>query len=103
MTFAVRAHRVGISAAFVRIVAAEDRHVAAAAAGLLDEAAGRGAVLKRRDDLQHDRVDRQQRILEAVLCDVAVLVADGEAHDPGDLGDHRRKLRRDQQICRNRI
>ena len=90
------AKRVGVTPAFVGIVAAEDRHVAAAPAALLDEAAGRGAVLERRDHLQQDRVDREQRVLQAVFRNIAVAIADGEAHDLRDIRNHGGEVRRDQ-------
>ena len=97
MTLAVRTPmRAGVPAARVGIVAAEDRHIAAAAAGLVEKAAGRGAGLKRRDHFQQDGVDRQQRVLQTIFGDVAVAVTDAQAHDPGDIADHRLEMRRDQ-------
>ena len=69
----------GMPPAFIGIVAAEDRHVAAAAAGLVEKAPGRGARLKRRHHFQQDGVDRQQRVLQTIFGDVAVAVADVEA------------------------
>src|SRR6185312_874534 len=90
------AHRVGARAMGIGIVAAEDRHIAAAAAGLLDEAARRGAVAERRDHLQEDRVDRQQGVDETVFLDVTVAVTDLEPHDGGDIGYRRLEMRRDQ-------
>jgi hypothetical protein len=76
-----------VLAACVGIVAAEDRHIAAAAAGLLDEAAGRGAGagLERRDYFEQNGVDRQQRVFEAVFGDVAIAVTDAEPHDGGNV------------------
>jgi hypothetical protein len=77
ITLAVRTpDRVGVLAARVWIVAAEDRHVAAAAAGLVEETSRRGARLERRHHFQQDRVDRQQRVLQAVFRDIAVAVTD---------------------------
>jgi hypothetical protein len=68
----------GVPSARVGIVAAEDRHVAAAAAGLVEKASRRGAGLQRRHHFQQDGIDRQQRVLEAIFGDVAVAVADVE-------------------------
>ena len=83
-------------AARVGILAAEDRHIAAAAAGLVDEAPRRGARLERRHHFQQDGVDRQQRVLQPVFGDVAVAVADAEPHDLGDIRDHGLEMRRHQ-------
>ena len=80
----------------VGIVAAEDRHIAAAAAGLVEKTSRRGAGLKRRDHFQQDGIDRQQRVLEAIFGDVAVAVTDAQAHDAGDIADDRLEMRRDQ-------
>ena len=87
---------VGMLAARIWIVAAEDRHVAAAAAGLVEEASRRGARLERRHHFQEDRVDRQQRILQAVFRDITVAVTDVEAHDLGNVRDHGLQMRRHQ-------
>ena len=51
--------RVGMLAARIGIVTAEDRHVATAAAGLLDETSGRGPRLERRHHFEQNRIDRQ--------------------------------------------
>ena len=102
MTLATRTPDLfSVPPAFVGIVAAEDRHVAAAAAGLVDEAPRRGARLKRRHHFQQDGVDRQQRVLQTVFGDVAVAVTDLEAHDAGDVGDHRLRCGATRQICRS--
>jgi len=90
------AHRIGMLAAFVGIVAAEDRHITAAAVILVDEAPRRGARLERSDHFQKNGVDRQQRILQAIFGDVAVAVAFIEPHDGGNVRDHGLQMRRHQ-------
>ena len=97
MTLAMRTPMLlGVLAARVGIVAAEDRHVAAAAAGLVEKAPGRGALAERRHHFQQDGIDRQQRVLQAVFGDVAVAVADAQPHDGGDVGDDGLETRRHQ-------
>ena len=97
MTLAVRTPiLLGVRAALVGIVAAEDRHIAAAAAGLVDEAPGRGAGLERRHHFEQNGIDRQQRVLQAVFGDVAVAVADVQPHDRGDIPTHGLEMRRHQ-------
>ena len=86
----------GVPAPRIGIVAAEDRHIAAAAGGLVEKTSGRGAGLKRRDHFQKDGVDRQQRVLEAIFGDVTVAVTDAQAHDAGDIANDRLEMRRDQ-------
>jgi hypothetical protein len=90
------AQRLGVRAAFVGIVAAEDRHIAAAAASLVDETPRRGARLKRRDHFQQDGIDRQQRIFQAILRDITVAVTDLQAHDVGNVTNQRLEMQRHQ-------
>ena len=68
------AHRIGAFAVGVGIVAAEDRHIAAAAAGLVEKTPRRSAGLERRDHFQQNGIDRQQRVFEAVFGDVTVAI-----------------------------
>jgi len=93
----------GVFSARVGIIAAEDRHIAAAAGGLFQKAPRRGAHLERRHHFEQDRVDRQQRIFQAVFGDVTVAVADVQAHDAGDIGDHGLETRRHQHVLERRL
>ena len=84
----------GMPPARVGIVAAEDRHVATATAGLFEKAPCRGARLERRHHFEQDGIDRQQRVFQAIFGDVTVAVTDAQPHDIGDIGDHGLELRR---------
>src|SRR4029079_19332274 len=79
--------------ALIGIIAAENRHVAAAAAGLVEKAPCRRTFLYWRDHLQEDGIDRQQCVLQAVFGDVAVSVANVQPHDLGDISDDRLEMR----------
>jgi hypothetical protein len=86
----------GMLRAFIRIVAGKNRHIAAAAAGLVEKAARRGAGPQRRDDFQENGIDRQQRVLKAIFADIAVAIAHPQPHDRGDVADQRFEVRRHQ-------
>ena len=85
-----------MAGALVGIGAGKNRHVAAATTSLVQKTAGRGARLNRRHHFQEDGVDRQQRVFEAVFGNVAVAVADVQAHDGGDVADDGLQVRRHQ-------
>jgi len=51
----------------------------------VDVAARRRAVPRRRDDFEQDRVDREQHVLEAVIADGLVAIADVEPHHRADV------------------
>src|SRR6202023_1183265 len=58
------------------VAAVEDRHVAAVAAGAIEEASGRGVRLDRRDHFEKARADRQQRVDEPVFGDSGITKTD---------------------------
>ena len=86
----------GVPLPFARIGTGKDRHVTAVLSGLLDEAAGRGAILKRRHDFKQNGADRKQRVFQAIARNIGIAVTDGQPHDRGDIADHRLKLWRNE-------
>ena len=90
------AERFGVAAPRVRVVAGKDRHITTATSGLVEKTASRGAILNRRNHFEQGGTDRQQRVLEAVLRDVAIAITHLETHDRGDVAHHRLKLACDQ-------
>src|SRR5260370_37333260 len=81
------AHLPGMLAALVGIVAAKDRHAAAVAAGLVENAPRRGARLKRRHHFPEHGTARHARALQAIFGVVAVALADGQTLDAVETAD----------------
>src|SRR5579871_5600494 len=82
------AHLLGVGLAPLRIAGLEDRHVAAVAAGALDEAATGGVRLDRRDDLEKIGAEHEQRILQPVGADIGIAITDLDAKDVVHVIDH---------------
>ena len=82
------AHGFRMFLAAADVVRLEDRHVAAMALRALDEASARRVLLRRSDDLEEIGADHEQRVLEAILGDIAVAVADADAENLFEIGDH---------------
>src|SRR5229473_4436770 len=90
------AERLRMAAPPLGVAAVEDRHVAAVAAGSIEEAPGRGVRLDRRHQFEKARADRQQRVDQAVFSDPGIAVADFEAQDRPNVGEDRLELASDQ-------
>ena len=85
-----------------RIVAVEDRHVAAMALRAREKAAGGRVRLRRRDDLDEHVADRPQRVLEPVFADRGIAKADVETENEGEIARDRLQRRRDEDALPRR-
>src|SRR5580698_5385422 len=90
------AHARRMMRALVWIITTKDRHVAAATSGLFDEAFGGGTGRDWCNHFEQNRIDRQQRVLQAIFRDVWIAVADLEAHDISEVRDLGLETRRHQ-------
>ncbi len=90
------AQAVGMPAAPFRIVAIEDRHVAADSARTLEEAARRGIGLDGRDDLDEGEAEGKQRVFEAVPAHMRILIGELHPEDRLHIGNHARQILRHQ-------
>src|SRR5262245_56010344 len=83
------AQRLAALPAWRQVVAPGDHHVAAVAAAPVEVATGGGAFADRGHHLEEAVAHREQRVLEAVLADARVAMADLEAEHRAQLLHHR--------------
>ena len=91
-------HRLEVLAARIEIVAVQDVHVPTIALATLEIAAGCGVGLRvlGRDDFEEGAAQRPQRVVEAILADAGIAMADLRSEDSGELRLDRLKLARNQ-------